>query len=388
MVGGYRTHTVRAGETLWDIAHTYLGDGDLWPDLIRFNHIKDPHWIYPNEVLRIPKAPGGGPADAIAAAAAPQPTPAPDPAEPVAPAKQDTQAAPPPSAPAATDVAQAPDTNPEPSAPASSEDVGEPTSGPTLFNHPPETRALFAAERGSALVRVNRTGVHPGEHYAAPYLDRDGGPEHAGEVVGVSDVSSVILPADREHFNLDEEIYLTMPRGSAPEVGARFMTYQLGESLGPQGQIVIPTGIVTVVRPGTKNLATIARITTLYGEVRLGQGVLPLDQAVLPTGMASAVEHGPETHVVWVEHNQVLPTMQHYVVLAASEKQGIHLGDQLTLYQPRERLPESSIVLPSTDIAVGQIVRVTPWGSTALIIAQDQPAIHAGNAARVTARGQ
>ena len=49
-------HTVREGDTLWDLATRYLSDPYRWSDIFQSNPetVEDPHWIYPGELLRIP----------------------------------------------------------------------------------------------------------------------------------------------------------------------------------------------------------------------------------------------------------------------------------------------------------------------------------------------
>jgi LysM domain len=51
-----RTHRVVPGNTLWGIALKYYGSGPAWPRIYDANRgqIRDPHWIYPNQVFVIP----------------------------------------------------------------------------------------------------------------------------------------------------------------------------------------------------------------------------------------------------------------------------------------------------------------------------------------------
>jgi nucleoid-associated protein YgaU len=41
-----QTHTVKDGDTLWDITQTYYGDPYRWPQVWSYNpEITNPHWI-------------------------------------------------------------------------------------------------------------------------------------------------------------------------------------------------------------------------------------------------------------------------------------------------------------------------------------------------------
>ncbi len=48
------THTVRSGDTLWDVSAHYFNDAWRWPKVWGLNpEITNPHWIYPGNILRL-----------------------------------------------------------------------------------------------------------------------------------------------------------------------------------------------------------------------------------------------------------------------------------------------------------------------------------------------
>ena len=49
-------YIVTRGDTLWNISEKFFGDPYFWPALWQINpHIKDPHWIYPGEIVNLIK---------------------------------------------------------------------------------------------------------------------------------------------------------------------------------------------------------------------------------------------------------------------------------------------------------------------------------------------
>ena len=56
------THTVTSGDTLWDISEHYYGNPYEWPRVWSYNpEITNPHWIYPQDQLRLTPADGSAP---------------------------------------------------------------------------------------------------------------------------------------------------------------------------------------------------------------------------------------------------------------------------------------------------------------------------------------
>lgn len=252
------------------------------------------------------------------------------------------------------------------------------TPAPSILARP----VMLGNERGV------KAQVRKGEHDAAPYIDRPGGPRDAGHVIASSEVPGVEVIEPRSPYVLDEVLYVKMPNGVTPTAGMHLAIETLGPDFDGYGQVMIPTGEVTVVAPGGPGEATSVRLERQYGEVEPNQLVVPIDAPHYPPvgQRAVAVSDGVKAKVLWISSDPVQPSLQYFVVLDASEKDGVHLGDQFTLLRPRQRDDMTGLWLPEQDIATTQVVRVGTHSSTAIVIAQTMPAIAPGAAARLTAK--
>ncbi len=338
-----RTHVVKTGDTLWDLAGMYLSDPFLWPEIYRINTdvVEDPHWIYPGEVLQIP-----GPGELTVAADQPLP------------------------------VTEGVEEQQQP-------------AGPTIFARA-QTGPRYASRQLTANRRVvmpeemERAAVREGEFIAAPWIDRDGGPEQHGRIVATSELPGIAQASDPVRLAPHDRVYVQLPRDVAATAGERYLSYDLGPSI-PQGQIIVPTGILIVEKPGGEE-ATLVRIERMFGEVRIGNRFIPLERMQLPTDARPApVDLGVRSRVIWVASQAVLPSVQHYLLIDASRKDGVSLGDQFTLMKGHSELA-GGVRIPEQPVALAQVVRVTERGATVMIVDQVQPKVREGMEARLTAK--
>jgi hypothetical protein len=253
-----------------------------------------------------------------------------------------------------------------------------PIPAPTVIARP----ISLTTERG------NRPQVRKGEHDAAPYVDREGGPRDAGKILASSEILGVDVLEARSPYILDEVLYIKMPDGVTPTPGMHLAIESLGPDLESGGEVMIPTGEVTVVAPGAAGEATSVRLIKMFAEVEPNQLVVSMEQPKYPMvgTRAVPVSDGVKAKVLYVSDNPVQPSLGYYVVLNAKESDGVHVGDQFTLLRPRMRDEVSGLWLPEQDIATTQVVRVGSQSATAIVIAQTMPAITAGDAARLTAK--
>lgn len=190
-----------------------------------------------------------------------------------------------------------------------------------------------------------------------------------------------------ERFVLVDEAEITLPTGIPAVVGARFVSVDVDVLLKPSAQVVSPTGVFEIVKVEAGR-PIVARVIQQAGRIEEGQRLLPLEgNAVRGDVAVTAVPRAvtqPETEVTWVAGDALLPSVQSFLMLGAGEREGVKAGDQFALVKRRGLGPDAV----EQRVALVRVVRVTAYGSTAIVIRQDQPGISVGGAARLVGRVQ
>lgn len=341
------THTVKKGDTLWDLANFYLKDPFRWPEIFRRNTdvVENPHWIYPGEIIRIWGSE----------------------VRPEALAKADS----------AGEVVSHVVTRPAPP-PVSTAAESE----LTVFASPLSRAAALV---GSQVIGRSRApGVRPGEVEAAPYVDRSGGPRGAGQIIASLDRPGISTPQLGSRYLINDRLFIRPPNGETPRLGDRYLAYALGPDLADGGQVVIPTGILRVEALTPGQPATV-RITRQFGEIKLEQHLIPFAELSVPTSAASPVAGGTSGTVLFILNDPVLPSIGHYVVISPNAGDGVQVGDEFTFIDQSVGRADGT---PAPPVAAGiaQVVRVTRYAATAIIVNQVQPTIREGMPVRMTGK--
>jgi hypothetical protein len=364
-----QTHTVKKGDTLWDLAQLYLHDPFLWPGIYRLNTdvVEDPHWIYPGEILRI------APTEDVAAVPntdTPLPsapiegtpiTAAPDSSTGGAAAADSTDA-----------LAQGPQ---QPSIAESEQDEQAP-----LF---PERRARTATEMLKSYTHRPYRALRRSEFYSSGFMTENQRLPY-GRVLGPitpQQIKAVHVRANALPFTT---IAIDAPDGATYQVGDSLLLLQLGKEIDSYGNIVIPTGVLQVIESVDGHY--LGNIVATYGAIRNGQLVLPLD-AFNPGagGRAVPVSDGVRGSFIGGLGRQDLKEPQMVVFINKGREDGVAPGDLFEVRRRPERLPDGTLRVNEL-MATMQIVHVRNRTATGILINVISPDIQPGAAVMQVAK--
>jgi hypothetical protein len=353
-----RTHTVRKGDTLWDLAQLYLHDPFLWPGIYRLNTdvVEDPHWIYPGEILRI------GAADNVAAVPT-MDTPVPSTAGDSA-----TMALSDSARPATADSADALAQGPQ--QPSAAE--GEDTDWKPLF---PERRARSVAEILKAYTHQPYRPLRRSEFYSSGFLTENARLPY-GKVIGPVTPQQIKAVNSRANALPFSTISLEPPHGATYQVGDSLLLLQVGRELDSYGRVIVPTGVAKITQSVDGHY--IANIVATYGPIRNGQRTLPVENFNARTGVrAVPVSDGVRGSMIGGLGRQDLKEPQMVVFINKGREDGVGLGD---LFEVRRRPERSSdgMIRVNELMATMQIVHVRDHTATGLLLNVISPDIPPG----------
>ena len=358
------SHTVREGDTLWDLARQYRGDPFLWPDIYRVNTdvVEDPHWIYPGEVLRL---------SASASVAAVPSTDTPPPS--------DTAA-----------VAAAPSSEPEPLA-------ADPTTAPTSLasltreaESQDEWEPLFGPKHGHTMQETLRAYVEQpyrplrqSEFYSSGFLT-EGDKLPFGKVLGMVTPPQIHALARNVSALPYTMISVEAPHRSGYRVGDTLLVSRVGREVGRHGDMVVPTGLVRVVDTAAGKY--LAEVVAIYGAIRAGQQVLPAESfAGAGNRRAEPVEQGVTARLIGGPTRQELKAPQMVVFLDKGRRDGVAAGDLFEIRRTPRRLPDGAIRVDDV-MATLQVVHVRERTATARLLNIVSPDIEPGTQVRQVAK--
>jgi LysM repeat protein len=363
---GTQSHTVREGDTLWDLARTYKGDPFLWPDIYRLNTsvVEDPHWIYPGEVLLL--------SGTAAVAAVPA---------------EDTP--PPPAADSASMVDQAAE-SPEAGTEA---DPEPPASLASLTEAPPasdQPAPLFGPTPGQSMKEMMRAyteqpyrPLRRSEFHSSGFLT-EGQKLPYGTVRGSVTPPQIRATPSNSNALPYTLVSVSAPKGATYQVGDSLLSVVVGREVRGYGNVIQPSGILQVV--DTADGQYVASVVAVYGTIRGGQSVLPLEQFGEP-GKARAVPVGDGVRATLLggTGRQDLKAPQMVIFLDKGRQAGVAPGDLFEIRRQPERLDDGTVRVDDV-MATLQVVHVRDHTATARVLNVISPDIPTGTEARQVAK--
>ena len=324
------THTVVDGDTLWELAEQYYSDPFDWRRIWQANQarVTDPNLILPGQELVIP-GPGG----------------AMPPSAPGAPGASGERLA-------EVDVSVE-------SAAGPAGEAGPITEGRTLFYRD-------TSQAGGVLgnADLDYRVVSRDMALSAPWLIEAGlDPSALGTLesfAGTNNRSETPRSYDRVRFSFD---------GPPPPVGSTLRTYRVTHPLEGVGQVVEPTGLLSVTDVDAG--VGVAVVTQEYARIGFGDRVGPLPEYGVEEGVyPEAVMDGPRAMIMGFAGFNEVQDVGSVAFLDLGSEQGIAIGDEFEYLNP----------LAGSNVVEGrlQVVGVRPGMASARIMEMDDAVFEQG----------
>lgn len=335
-----RTHVVKKGDTLWDLAARYLSNPFQWPAIFQLNRalINDPHWIYPGQEFRIP--PAGQDHTRVAqrpmgAGQAPE--------RPATPSRAPTAA-----------------TGPQPNA-AQPQERSEAFSGPSIFDRSPDVTIHVSTLSMEKVTPPDL--VSPSDYYRASF---------------VAPPASVAPRAITSRIIVENPLDLELPPSVRPYdrivISLGGLSVQEGELLqairpdvmrGKAGWQYASMGLVRVT--SVQGDSARAVVQTVFGDYQVGDPLIPAGSYVSPGAALEPVQDGMVAHLLGFETEQPLLSTEDVVFLDRGAADGVHTGDEFTIFSRHENQPSSAPA--SSGLSVVRVIRTMEHTASARVVA-------------------
>lgn len=323
-------HTVRRGDTLWDLADRYLSNPFRWTDIFRLNPtiVEDPHWIYPGESLRIPGAPAGADGAVIGFV-------------------------------------------------STDSDGRFPEN--SLFRRP------RGAGVGRSLLAIGEAPpqpvVSPSDFRRAALLLPEGsaGPEGSTVRVLQENPLNLNLPSSVRQFG---QVVIGLG-GLSPSVGETLKAVRWGRIEQGYGRVMSPKGLLRVDRLWSDS----ARVTVVavFGDYSVGDVVVTVDDYELdPAARPVEIDGGLTGHVIGFEVPQVLLGIGEMVFLDLGRADDVRLGDEFAVLARDEG--EAIVAGVPDALVVVRVIHTTEHTATAMVTEVRDPGVRPGDPVRLVRR--
>ncbi len=303
-------YTIKPGDTLWDIANTYLKDPFLWPFIWKANpDITDPDMIFAGSKLSIPN---------------------------LAPVEQAIE-----QQPAPKEEVAVPAQKPEPEEGISTARIAQPKPVPPA--PPVEAPEAAAPSEGSSLIVPEQQAVPLIDKYSMLSAGFVNDIESSGMIVGGADSEKTI-------YGYGDIVYIKVNSKENMNVGDKYLIYSPLERVRhpithkPYGRLIRGLGILQITAKDSDDVLT-AQITLSFNAIEKKSQLIPYQEPSLIYESSQKKVKDISGYILAVTDNHAINGESDIVYLDKGSLDGVEPGDRFVVYEePGEKgIPRKAV---------------------------------------------